>query len=97
MSSDGSFSCWVGMLTGAMIGVFIVEPKSRKLILGVFLLLGIVWLMGGALFGFETTEAAMVEATKFVFGAFLLISQKYRRHLDAGRMNGRVLDHVEFA
>ena len=73
MFSDGTFSYWMTILAGMMIGVFLAEPKLRKPILGVFLLSGIAWLTCGVLFGFETTEAAAIEAAKFMLGAFLIM------------------------
>jgi hypothetical protein len=74
MSSNVSFATATAMLAGAVIGVFLAEPKlSWKFVVGVFLSGGAVWLAGGGLFGFEVTEAALAEVLSVVIGVFFVV------------------------
>jgi hypothetical protein len=73
MPTDPETSSWISMLAGAMLGVFLRAPETRKTIAYLSLLLGLAWLIGGGLFGFDATEFAIGEAARFLFVAFLIV------------------------
>jgi hypothetical protein len=72
LDPEEAFS-WISMFSCAMLGIFLRAPETRKPIAYMFLLLGLAWLMGGGLFGFDATALAIGRIIMVLFCAFLLV------------------------
>jgi hypothetical protein len=70
--TDGPLSTWIAVFLGSLIGITIASPRSWKFSAGVLLLLGLTWLIGGGLFGFDATEIAIGEALRVLFSVIFV-------------------------